>query len=76
MNSDSNLTLIKLDVWIKKELIINMKLASNNNNNIPKSNLVIKYKTQTQTKNKERRETNTPKFGHSIQSNNDLYVRR
>jgi len=78
VNSDSNLTPIKLDVWIKREIVINIKVASNNNNsnnNRPRSNLATNYKTKTTNKkNKERRETNTPRFGNSVQSNNDLYM--
>ena len=60
VNSDSNLTLINLDVWSKRELVTNIKLtSSNNNNNKPIYNIGIKCKAQNHKQNIKKEEKQT-----------------
>lgn len=53
-----------------------MTSTNSNNNNNPESNLTTRFKTKsiskTRTKDKESRKTNTPRFVHLLQPNNDL----
>jgi len=55
----------------QRKVVTNIKVTtSNNNNKKPRSNLGIKVKsTKPQAKEKERRETNTPRNVYPVRSN-------